>query len=155
MIYRFVVCYVLGSFGLMMLLATALIGGLGHFGPRRTATIAFWPSIVTAALRGRVLVLLVLGLLAMSAYFLWPGVVELTTTGHVTLHWSRLLAGAFTLFSALQTSVFALLIEVVSLWRRQQMQQIELETIGVRGQPSTTRARLKESASTRDSQDGV
>ena len=58
-------------------------------------------------------------LLALSIFFLWPGIVEFATTARISLHWSRLLAGAFTLLSAGQTAVFALLIEVVSLWMRQ------------------------------------
>jgi glycosyltransferase involved in cell wall biosynthesis len=112
MIYRFVVCQVLGSFGLMLLLATALVNRMAQFGPRRAAATAFWPSIVSALFRGWTLGLTLLALLAASAFLLWDGVVEYVTTRHVTLHWSRLLAGAFCLFSALQTAVFALLIEV-------------------------------------------
>jgi hypothetical protein len=38
---------------------------------------------------------------------------------HVSLHWSRLLGGAFALFSALQTTIFALLMTVVSIWLEQ------------------------------------
>ena len=45
--------------------------------------------------------------------------VEFSTTGHVTMHWSRLLAGAFAFLSALHTMVFAVLIKVVSIWMRQ------------------------------------
>ena len=51
--------------------------------------------------------------------FLWPGLVEYVTTGKVYLHWSRLLAGAFSLLCAFQTSVFALLLKVLSVWRTQ------------------------------------
>jgi glycosyltransferase involved in cell wall biosynthesis len=121
MIYRFVVCYVLGSFGLLLVLATALIGGLGQFGPRRSASTTYWLALPTKLLRGRMLVLLVFGLFLLSAIFLWPGIVQYASTGHITLHWSRLLAGSFTLSLALQSVVFAVLIEVVALWKRQQI----------------------------------
>ena len=116
MIYRFVVCYLLGSFGLTLLLATALTNRIARFGPRRASANAFWPSFIESVLRGPTLAAILLGLFALALYFLWPGIVEYATTRHVTLHWSRLLAGAFSISSALQTAVFALLLEVVSLW---------------------------------------
>jgi glycosyltransferase involved in cell wall biosynthesis len=119
MIYRFVVCYLLGSFGLTLLLATALCYQMAGFGPRRRTANGFWPFLVASLLRGAGLTLLQLSLLAAAVAFLWPGIVEYATTSHVTLHWSRLLAGAFSLFSALQTAVFALLLKVVSVWRNQ------------------------------------
>jgi hypothetical protein len=37
----------------------------------------------------------------------------------VHMHWSRLIAGAFTVFSAAQTAVFALLMKVISIWQRE------------------------------------
>jgi hypothetical protein len=51
--------------------------------------------------------------------FLWPGLVEFVTTGKVHMHWSRLIVGAFTVFSAAQTAVFALLMKVISIWQRE------------------------------------
>jgi hypothetical protein len=48
---------------------------------------------------------------------------EYAAAGHVTLHWSRLLAGAFSLSCCLQTAVFALLLKVLSVWKGQQTQQ--------------------------------
>lgn len=49
--------------------------------------------------------------------FVWPGLVEYLTTGGTHLHWSRLLAGAFCLFSAAQPGVFIVLLKTVELWR--------------------------------------
>jgi glycosyltransferase involved in cell wall biosynthesis len=120
MIYRFVVCHLLGSFGLMLLLATALIAEIGHYGPRRRSSTGFWPALLTALFRGPVLATMAAAFILAAVFFLWPGIVEYATTGHITLHWSRLLAGSFSLFSAFQTVVFALLIKVVSIWKRQQ-----------------------------------
>ena len=122
MIYRFVVCYLLGSLGLMLLLATALTYQMASFGPRRRSANAFWPFVVASVMRGPVLVGILVCLLFLSGVFLWPGMSEYATTGHVTLHWSRLLAGAFSLSCGLQTAVFALLLKVLSVWRRQQTQ---------------------------------
>ncbi len=119
MIYRFVVCQLLGSFAWLLLLTVALANQLASFGPRRKSADAFWPSLIARLLRGKTLGVLLLLLTGVSAWFLWPGIVEYATTGHVSLHWSRLLAGAFSLFSTLQTAVFALLLSVVALWLRQ------------------------------------
>ena len=120
MIYRFVVCYLLGSFGLMLLLATALVYQMAAFGPRRGSANAFWPFVVAGIMRGHALAVILVSFLVLAGVFLWPGIIEYGATGHVTLHWSRLLAGAFSLFSGLQTAVFALLLKVLSVWRGQQ-----------------------------------
>jgi len=119
MIYRFVVCYVLGSFGLTLLLATALTNQMARFGPRRTGANAFWPSLVASLFRGPVLGIVMLMLFSVSVFFFWPGIVEYVTRWRITLHWSRLIAGAFTLFCCLETAIFALLMKVVSVWQLQ------------------------------------
>lgn len=117
MIYRFVVCYLLGSFGVTLLLSTALIYQMSHFGPRRTEATPFWPFFIARVFRGAVLAVILILFLALAAFLLWPGIVEYAVTGHISLHWSRLLAGAFNLSLAFQTAVFALLLEVLSMWK--------------------------------------
>ncbi len=119
MIYRFVVCYLLGWFALTLLLATALTYQMASFGPRRGSANAFWPFVVASVMRGRVLSGILVCLLVLSGVFLWPGIGQYAATGHVTLHWSRLLAGAFSLSCALETAVFALLLKVLAVWRGQ------------------------------------
>jgi glycosyltransferase involved in cell wall biosynthesis len=119
MIYRFVVCYLLGSFGLMLLLATALTYQMASFGPRRGSANAFWPFVVASVMSGPVLVGILVGLLFLAGVFLWPGMSEYIVTGHITLHWSRLLAGVFSISCGLQTAVFALLLKVLSVWKIQ------------------------------------
>ena len=116
MIYRFVVCYLLGWFALTLLLATALTYQMASFGPRRGSANAFWPFVVASVMRA--------GCCRASWYaywfcraFFWPGIGQYAATGHVTLHWSRLLAGAFSLSCALETAVFALLLKVLAVWR--------------------------------------
>ncbi len=126
MIYRFVVCYILGSCGLMLLLATALTSRMASFGPRRQGSNSFWPAVVASILSGKSLWLVLGLLLAAALFFLWPGFVEYWQTKSLTLHWSRLIAGAFSLFSALQTIVFSFLMEVVSVWLKQ-VEQTQLD----------------------------
>jgi len=117
MIYRFVVCYLLGSFGLMLLLATALTNQIARFSPRRTCANPFWPSLLAVLLRGPFSIVLILLLFSSSIFFLWPGIVEYLSTRQITLHWSRLIAGAFSLFCGLETAIFALIMKVVSSWQ--------------------------------------
>jgi glycosyltransferase involved in cell wall biosynthesis len=119
MIYRFVVCYLLGSFALTLLLATALAYRMAGFGPRRGSANAFWPYVVASVMRGRVLAGILVCLPLVSGAFLWPGISQYAATGHVTLHWSRLLAGAFCLSCTLETAVFALLLKVLAVWQSQ------------------------------------
>ena len=116
MIYRFVVCGLLASFGLTLVLATALIAQMSDLGPRRAGTASFWPSIVANVMRVPVVSGLFLALLGVAGFFLWPGVVEYATSGGTTLHWSRLLAGAFCILAAFQAAVFGVMFAVVSLW---------------------------------------
>lgn len=119
MIYRFVVCHLLGSFGLLLLLAAALANRMAYFSPRRPEASRFRSSTIAAMLRSRALAVIVAVLLVSALLFLWPGIVQYATTGTISLHWSRLLAGAFSLFSLLQTAVFAVLMKVVEIWQVQ------------------------------------
>ena len=137
MIYRFVVCYLLGSFGLTLLLATAVTYQMAAFGPRRSSANAFWPFVVASVLRGRALAGILVSFLVLSGIFLWPGISEYAATAHVTLHWSRLLAGAFSLACGLQTAVFALLLKVLSVWKDQRMQP---EGVAAGGEAANSRA---------------
>lgn len=122
MIYRFVVCYLLGSLALTLLLATALTNQIAHFGPRRATATSFWPSFITNLLHGPVLGFIALLLLAIAVYSLWPGIVEYAAVQQITLHWSRLIAGAFSLFCCLETLIFALLLKIVSIWQYESAQ---------------------------------
>jgi hypothetical protein len=49
----------------------------------------------------------------------WAGLVQYATTGHVTLHWSRVMVAVFLLQTALLAVVHAVTQEVVSLWKGQ------------------------------------
>ena len=78
MIYRFVLCYLLGSFGLMLLLATALMYQMAAFGPRRGSANAFWPFVVAGVMRGWTLAVILVFFLVLAGVFLWPGIIEYT-----------------------------------------------------------------------------
>ena len=122
MIYRFVACFLLGAFGLLLLLATALANQTASLSTRRLEATTFWPGLISDVLhRGTVLGLLIAILLSGALYFLWPGLVELTTTGQVYMHWSRLLGGAFAVFSIGQIVVFAVLFKMVETWQEQRL----------------------------------
>ncbi len=119
MIYRFVVCQVLSSFALLLLLATALSNEMASFGPRRREATPFWPALISVMLRWPAVAVLMAALSVASVVLLWPGIVEMVSTHQVHMHWSRLIVGAFTVLSAAQTAVFALLIKVVAIWQRE------------------------------------
>ena len=116
MIYRFVVCQFLGSLGIALLLASALSTRMACLSSRREDSVGFWSSVVASLFKGKPLFVMA-GLLALLGVgFLWPGIVEFISTGKITLHWSRLIAGAFTLFSMLQISICSVLMKVVEIW---------------------------------------
>jgi hypothetical protein len=119
MIYRFVVCQFLASCALMLLMMTAVVNRMATFGPRRQAANGFWPALVSAVFDGPITVVIVTFLLVMAGLFLYPGIVEFLSSGTVTLHWSRLLAGAFALLSAFNVSLFAIAMKVIAVWRTQ------------------------------------
>ena len=119
MIYRVVACFLFGSFGLTLLVATALANQMAEFSPRRRDAGMFWPSIIGSLFQGKWLFISQGALLAGAIVLLWPGIIEYATTAQVSLHWSRLTVGAFGLLSFLQVGVFGLLIKVVSVWSLQ------------------------------------
>ncbi len=116
MIYRFAVCSFLGSLGLLLLLATALSNQMASFSRRRPEGDSFWAGGIRSLLSGWRLTGILAIFAGCSIGFLWPGLLQWVTTGQVTLHWSRLLAGAFCLLSAFQTGVFAVLLKVIAIW---------------------------------------
>jgi glycosyltransferase involved in cell wall biosynthesis len=119
MIYRFSSCSLLGSVGLLLLLATALTNRMAQFSRRRVDANTFWASLVGACVHGPVFLGLAAVLLLASVGFLWPGIIEFFSTGEVYMHWSRLLAGSFALFSLFQTGIFFVLIMVTDVWKDQ------------------------------------
>ncbi|EDL58229.1 glycosyltransferase family 2 protein [Gimesia maris] len=120
MIYRFVVCQFLGSIGMALLLASALSTRMACMSSRREDFVGFWSSNISSLFTGKPLVVIAGFLTFLGLGFLWPGIVEFISTGKITLHWSRVIAGAFTLFSVLQISIFVVLMKVVEIWSYEQ-----------------------------------
>ncbi|MHB8898729.1 MAG: hypothetical protein ACYC6Y_08285, partial [Thermoguttaceae bacterium] len=49
----------------------------------------------------------------------WPGLVEYAMTGHVNMHWSRLVVGTFGLVVAAQGTIAGVLVRVLEIWKGQ------------------------------------
>lgn len=119
MIYRFVACFLLGAFGLLLLLATALTNQMAHLSTRREEANLFWPSLLADVLRGKTLAVLI-GVLTIAFFvLLGPGLLQYAETGKVYTHWSRVLAGAFALLSIAHVLVFTIMMKVVAIWKEQ------------------------------------
>ena len=124
MIYRFLVCGLLGSAGYQLLSGAALASRMASFGPRRRHQDTFWPSILAEMFEGRMLAGFVGGLTLTSLLLVWPGVMEYLTTARVNLHWSRVVVGAFGLILASQAVVTGVLMKVVGIWKVQSEERV-------------------------------
>lgn len=117
MIYRFVVCFLLGAAGFLLLSGAVIAHEMAMLGPTGPRTESFWASLLASSFRGRALGVLVCAEVLVAVLLLWPGIVEYATTRHVNLHWSRVVVGAFCLLVAFQSLVTGAMLEVVSVWR--------------------------------------
>ncbi len=61
----------------------------------------------------------VIASLVASLALLGPGIVEYARTRQITLHWSRIIVGAFGLLLVFQTLVTAVLLRILALWKYQ------------------------------------
>lgn len=116
MIYRFMVCGLVGSAGYQFLIAAALTDRLAGLGPRRGAGGTFGASLAAAFFGGRGVWLLAAVLAGVSTLLLWPAVVEYLATRHITLHWSRFMTAVFGLLVVAQSVVAGVLMRVIALW---------------------------------------
>jgi hypothetical protein len=119
MIYRLVTCLFLGLIGFMLLSATALAYRMADLSLRRRDGAEFWPALVAHLFEGRALLALVVAATITSLALLRPGIVEFVTTGHVSLHWSRLMVGTFGLLLVVHALITNVMIRVLSLWQYQ------------------------------------
>ena len=119
MIYRLVTCLFLGLIGFMLLSATTLAYHMADLRPRRRDGAAFWPSLVAQLFEGKALVAVIVAATATSLALLWPGIVEFVTTGHISLHWSRLMVGTFGLLLVVHALITNVMIRILSLWQYQ------------------------------------
>jgi glycosyltransferase involved in cell wall biosynthesis len=134
MIYRFLVCFLLGSVGFLLLCAAALAQRMVSLrGPRRDGD-PFWGAATARLFSGRVLWITTGLAVVCSIVLVWPGVVEYVRSGQVTLHWSRVIVAAFGLLLAFQAILTRLLLEMLDLWAVQ-----DLERRGVLDRSTTSR----------------
>ena len=116
MIYRFMICFLLGSSGFFMLCGAAVAHRLADLGPRRSRGHDFWPQVITKLFEGRVAGLLFLLGLTLSFLLLGPGLIEYMTTGKVHMHWSRAMVGCFVLLILFQSLLTGILLRVLKVW---------------------------------------
>ncbi len=119
MIYRFMVCGLAGSAGYQLLAGAAFTHRLATFGPRRRAAESFWATLAAAFFAGRSVWVLAGAVLALSAFLLWPAMIQYARAGEVTLHWSRFMTAVFGLLVCAQSAIAGVLMRVVDLWRAQ------------------------------------
>ncbi|PQO28894.1 glycosyltransferase family 2 protein [Blastopirellula marina] len=116
MIYRFCACHLLGSIAFMLFLSIGFLSRVADIGPRRAEAARFWPHLISQTLNVRVMAVAIFVQVGMATMFLIPGITDYLQTGHISLHWSRLLAGAFLLCTAASSGIFTFLGEVVTSW---------------------------------------
>lgn len=117
MIYRFEACFVLAIAGSLLLNAAIIADDLFFLSHRARQT-SFWFGFLKRLLSQRKLLVLGVVAVASSLLLVWPGLREYAQTGHVTLHWSRVIVAAFGLLLALQCVITTSLRRIVRLWRQ-------------------------------------
>ncbi len=122
MIYRFVACFLLGSVGFLLLCAAVLSNRMAALGPKRRGGDSFGISMATQLFHPISLTVFSIATVVISVGLVWPGIVEYITTRQITLHWSRIIVGAFGLVLLAQALVTAVLLQLVELWKYQRSQ---------------------------------
>ena len=122
-----------------LLAGTALAHRMARFGPPRQTAESFWPVLVARLFEGWPLVAFITFCTAASLAVLWPGLAEYAATGHVQMHWSRLVTGTFGLVVASQGVVAGILMRVLDIWQIQAVHKSSRAqrhaTGGSRGKP--------------------
>jgi hypothetical protein len=119
MIYRFIVCFLLGSAGFLLLCAAVLVNRMASLGLRRREGELFWIAAASHLFDGKVLSIVVVGTVIASGLLIWPGLVEFARTGGITLHWSRIIVAAFGFLLVFQALITKVLLGVISIWEYQ------------------------------------
>jgi glycosyltransferase involved in cell wall biosynthesis len=119
MIYRFVACFLLGSAGFLLLCAAVLSNRMSALGPKRRGGESFWVAMASHLFEGVPLAVFTGLTLLASVALVWPAAAEYVQTRQVTLHWSRIIVGAFGVLLVFQALVTAVLLQLVALWKYQ------------------------------------
>jgi glycosyltransferase involved in cell wall biosynthesis len=121
MIYRFLMCFLLGLSGFCLLCGAALSYRMADLGPRLSRGHDFWAHTATRLFEGKTIVVFVSLVLSFSIFLLKPGILQYVTTGKVHLHWSRIFVGCFGVLITVQSLVTAILLRVLKIWTVQDL----------------------------------
>ena len=125
MIYRFVLCFLLGSVGFLFLCAAAVAQHMASLRRKQRSGDPFWGAASATLFRGKTLWVFTALAVVLSVMLVWPGIVQYVSTGQVTLHWSRVIVAAFGMLLAFQSIVTRLLLEILDVWAVQDLAQPE------------------------------
>ncbi len=119
MIYRFLACFLLGAIGFLSVCSAALANRMATLGPRRLEAEGFWAALFGRVFSGTPLATITILALVASLLLVWPGIVEYVSSGHVAVHWSRVVVGAFGILMAAQAIATGILLKVLEIWKTQ------------------------------------
>lgn len=115
MIYRLLLCGLLFSSAFSFLCAGVLgdrVLSLVH----RRSQMTFVSSLFERLLHRSRLAVLALACVLVAVALVWPGLIQYTNTGHVTIHWSRPLMAVFLLQIAVLAIGYGVLQKIIDLW---------------------------------------
>ena len=125
MIYRVLVCFLLGGIGFLFLCAVAISQQMVTLRGQRRDGDAFWSAATTRVFRGRLQWLLSGSALVCAILLVWPGLVEYAQTRTVSLHWSRVIVAAFGVLLAFEAFVTWALLQILTLWAVQDTERTD------------------------------
>lgn len=117
MIYRFVVCMLLGAMGFTVLCSAVVADELFELTNKRRRWSSFSSQLLHQLFSQPSLLTISALSVLISVLLVWPGLVQYLTTRHVTLHWSRVIVAAFGFLIATECVVTASLLRIVGLWK--------------------------------------
>jgi glycosyltransferase involved in cell wall biosynthesis len=118
MIYRLLLCGFLLTCAFTLLSAGVLADRVLSLVYRRRQQ-TFFCELFDRLLNGPRLLAAAVAFATLAMTLVWPGLAEYGRTGHVTLHWSRVVCAVFLLQLAVFATVNAVLQKVVDLWKGQ------------------------------------
>lgn len=116
MIYRFVICLLLGSVGFTLLCSAVIADGLLSLTRKRRRWHGFAAKLLHDIFSKQVLLTFSVLVSVGATLLVWPGIVEYSSTRHITLHWSRVIVSAFGFLIATECVVTASLLRIIGLW---------------------------------------
>jgi glycosyltransferase involved in cell wall biosynthesis len=118
MIYRLLVCGFLFTAAFSALCAGVLGDRILTLVYRRHSA-TFLSSLFARLLNGPRLMLMALIATVAAVVLIWPGLTQYASTGHITMHWSRLVVAVALLQITVWALLYAVLHKIVGLWSEQ------------------------------------